>query len=211
MPHDRPLDDPTTHESAASIGPVDDQIPTRVVATTTISVNRRLGRGGLGDLKQGVIKTLDAVEEGSAAGASAGIDALKLPRIPTIRGRRGDGAAVLRQERPEGGEVGGLGGAGDTMVIARGQAATQHGADHVVHHEVGHNLDGGRGWARRPFIGSFIALLLGAGGGGFVAFIVAPERRQALREKLKDLIEVDVKVAAPGSRIVVYEPDSEMR
>jgi len=53
--------------------------------------------------------------------------------------------------------------------------------------------------------------LLGAGGGGFVAFVVAPEKRQALREKLKDLIEVDVKVAAPGSRIVVYEPDSEVR
>ena len=50
MPHDRPLDDPTTHESAASVGPVDDQIPARVVATTTISVNRRLGRGGLGDV-----------------------------------------------------------------------------------------------------------------------------------------------------------------
>lgn len=50
MPHDSPLDDPTTHESAASVGPVDDQIPTRVVATTTISVNRRLGRGGLGDV-----------------------------------------------------------------------------------------------------------------------------------------------------------------
>ena len=50
MPHDRPLDDPTTHESASSVGPVDDQIPPRVVATTTISVNRRLGRGGLGDV-----------------------------------------------------------------------------------------------------------------------------------------------------------------
>jgi serine/threonine protein kinase len=50
MPHDRPLDDPTTHDSAARVGPVDDQIPPRVVATTTISVNRRLGRGGLGDV-----------------------------------------------------------------------------------------------------------------------------------------------------------------
>jgi len=29
-----------------------------------------------------------------------------------------------------------------------------------------YGFDGGRGWARRPFIGSFIALLLGAGGGG---------------------------------------------
>ena len=28
-----------------------------------------------------------------------------------------------------------------------------------------YGFDGGRGWARRPFIGSFIALLLGIGGG----------------------------------------------
>jgi putative oxidoreductase len=28
-----------------------------------------------------------------------------------------------------------------------------------------YGFDGGRGWARRPFIGSFLALLLGAGGG----------------------------------------------
>lgn len=49
--------------------------------------------------------------------------------------------------------------------------------------------------------------LLGAGGGGFVAFVVPPEKRQAIREKLKDLIEVDVKIGAEGSRIVVYEPD----
>ena len=28
-----------------------------------------------------------------------------------------------------------------------------------------YGLDGGRGWARRPFIGSFLALLLGVGGG----------------------------------------------
>jgi D-glycero-alpha-D-manno-heptose-7-phosphate kinase len=49
--------------------------------------------------------------------------------------------------------------------------------------------------------------LLGAGGGGFVAFVAPPEKRQAIREKLKDLIEVDVKTGADGSRIVVYEPD----
>ncbi len=28
-----------------------------------------------------------------------------------------------------------------------------------------YGLDGGRGWARRPFVGSFVALLLGVGGG----------------------------------------------
>ena len=28
-----------------------------------------------------------------------------------------------------------------------------------------YGFDGGRGWARRPFIGSFLALVVGAGGG----------------------------------------------
>ena len=28
-----------------------------------------------------------------------------------------------------------------------------------------YGLDAGRGWARRPFIGSFVALLVGVGGG----------------------------------------------
>jgi|688.fasta_scaffold06653_7 serine/threonine protein kinase len=50
MPHDSPLDDPTTHESRAPDGPAEESVPARVVATTTIAVNRRLGRGGLGDV-----------------------------------------------------------------------------------------------------------------------------------------------------------------
>lgn len=50
--------------------------------------------------------------------------------------------------------------------------------------------------------------LLGAGGGGFMAFVVPPDKRQAVREKLAGLIEVGIKVNAPGSRIVVYEPDA---
>jgi len=49
--------------------------------------------------------------------------------------------------------------------------------------------------------------LLGAGGGGFIAFVAPPEKQQAIRERLKNLIEVDVKIGAEGSRIVVYEPD----
>jgi D-glycero-alpha-D-manno-heptose-7-phosphate kinase len=49
--------------------------------------------------------------------------------------------------------------------------------------------------------------LLGAGGGGFMAFIVPPDKREAVRAALGNLIEVGIKVNAPGSRIVVYEPD----
>src|SRR5271169_2218087 len=50
--------------------------------------------------------------------------------------------------------------------------------------------------------------LLGAGGGGFMLFFVAPERRQALRERLKKLLCVPFSFSNRGSQIVVYEPEA---
>ena len=49
--------------------------------------------------------------------------------------------------------------------------------------------------------------LLGAGGGGFMLFFVPPERRQALRERLKRLLCVPFSFSNRGSHVVVYEPD----
>jgi D-glycero-alpha-D-manno-heptose-7-phosphate kinase len=49
--------------------------------------------------------------------------------------------------------------------------------------------------------------LLGAGGGGFMMFLVEPERRQHLRERLADLIHVPVDIDHDGSKIVLYQPD----
>jgi D-glycero-alpha-D-manno-heptose-7-phosphate kinase len=49
--------------------------------------------------------------------------------------------------------------------------------------------------------------LLGAGGGGFMLFYVAPERRAALRERLKSLLCVPFTFSSRGSHVVVYEPD----
>jgi D-glycero-alpha-D-manno-heptose-7-phosphate kinase len=49
--------------------------------------------------------------------------------------------------------------------------------------------------------------LLGAGGGGFMLFFVSPERRQALRERLKKLLCVPISFSSRGSHVVVYEPD----
>lgn len=49
--------------------------------------------------------------------------------------------------------------------------------------------------------------LLGAGGGGFMAFFVPPERREALREKLKSLLCIPFAFSTRGSRVVVYEPE----
>ena len=49
--------------------------------------------------------------------------------------------------------------------------------------------------------------LLGAGGGGFMLFIVKPEDRARVRERLKDLIHVSFEFDTSGSRIIVFEPE----
>jgi D-glycero-alpha-D-manno-heptose-7-phosphate kinase len=49
--------------------------------------------------------------------------------------------------------------------------------------------------------------LLGAGGGGFMLFFVPPERRLALRERLKKLLCVPFSFSNQGSHVVVYEAD----
>ena len=54
--------------------------------------------------------------------------------------------------------------------------------------------------------------LLGAGGGGFIVFIVKPQDQAKVRERLKDLIHVTFEFDTGGSRIVVSEPEgSELR
>jgi D-glycero-alpha-D-manno-heptose-7-phosphate kinase len=49
--------------------------------------------------------------------------------------------------------------------------------------------------------------LLGAGGGGFMLFFVPPERRHALRMRLKNLLCVPFSFSNRGSHVVVYEPE----
>lgn len=49
--------------------------------------------------------------------------------------------------------------------------------------------------------------LLGAGGGGFMLFFVPPERREALRMRLKKLLCVPFGFSNRGSHVVVYEPE----
>ena len=51
--------------------------------------------------------------------------------------------------------------------------------------------------------------LLGAGGGGFMPFVVRPEDRSTVRDMLKDLIHVSFKFEAGGSKIVVFEPKAD--
>ncbi len=49
--------------------------------------------------------------------------------------------------------------------------------------------------------------LLGAGGGGFILFIVEPDQREAVRERLKRLIHVSFDFDTEGSKIVLYQPN----
>jgi D-glycero-alpha-D-manno-heptose-7-phosphate kinase len=51
--------------------------------------------------------------------------------------------------------------------------------------------------------------LLGAGGGGFMLFFVPPERREALRLRLKKLLCVPFAFSNRGSQVIVYEPEGE--
>lgn len=48
--------------------------------------------------------------------------------------------------------------------------------------------------------------LLGAGGGGFIAFYVEPENQLAVREALKDYLYIPFQFDFTGSEIVVYKP-----
>jgi D-glycero-alpha-D-manno-heptose-7-phosphate kinase len=48
--------------------------------------------------------------------------------------------------------------------------------------------------------------LLGAGGGGFVLLFVEPDKQEAVKERLKDLVWVDFGIDDVGSKIVLYEP-----
>jgi D-glycero-alpha-D-manno-heptose-7-phosphate kinase len=49
--------------------------------------------------------------------------------------------------------------------------------------------------------------LLGAGGGGFMLFFVPPERKAALRERLKKFLCVPFSFSNKGSQVDVYEPE----
>lgn len=51
--------------------------------------------------------------------------------------------------------------------------------------------------------------LLGAGGGGFMLFFVPPEKREALRTRLKKLLCVPFTFSNRGSHVVVYEPEEQ--
>ena len=50
--------------------------------------------------------------------------------------------------------------------------------------------------------------LLGAGGGGFMLFVVKPDDQGAVHDRLKDLIHVSFEFDTGGSKIAVFEPET---
>jgi len=50
--------------------------------------------------------------------------------------------------------------------------------------------------------------LLGAGGGGFLLFYVIPERQEAIRAALQDLLYVPFEFEDGGTRVIYYAPES---
>lgn len=53
--------------------------------------------------------------------------------------------------------------------------------------------------------------ILGAGGGGFILFFVEPDKQEAVRTRLSNLIEVAFDVDRDGSHVVLYEPNGLAR
>ena len=51
--------------------------------------------------------------------------------------------------------------------------------------------------------------LLGAGGGGFILFVVKPENQMDVKERLKNLVHVSFEFDTGGSEIVVFDPERE--
>jgi D-glycero-alpha-D-manno-heptose-7-phosphate kinase len=74
-------------------------------------------------------------------------------------------------------------------------------ADNVSNHQIDEIYEAGRA------AGAIGGKLLGAGGGGFLLFMVEPEKRDAVRERLKNLIHVNIDFDNDGSKIVLYQPD----
>ena len=49
--------------------------------------------------------------------------------------------------------------------------------------------------------------LLGAGGGGFLVFYVQPEKQNAVKEEMKDLMYIPFKFENGGTRVIHYSPE----
>lgn len=49
--------------------------------------------------------------------------------------------------------------------------------------------------------------LLGAGGGGFLVFYVQPEKQEAVKAAMKDLMYIPFKFEDGGTQVIYYGPE----
>jgi len=63
-------------------------------------------------------------------------------------------------------------------------------------------------YGRAMKAGALGGKLLGAGGGGFVLIYAEPDKKQAVRQALKGLLEIPFKFETQGSQIIFYQPNS---
>ncbi len=114
-------------------------------------------------------------------------------QLKSMRQMVDEGLAVLQDEHKEVAEIGRLLHRGWKMKRELAEGVTTSAIDGIYEAARGAGAIGGK--------------LLGAGGGGFMLLFVEPERQAAVRAALPRLVEVRFKAGAPGSRVVVYEPD----
>jgi D-glycero-alpha-D-manno-heptose-7-phosphate kinase len=114
-------------------------------------------------------------------------------QLKTIRAMVDDAAAVLASPSTSIGELGRL--------LHESWRLKRELADSVSNSQIDDIYEAGRA------AGALGGKLLGAGGGGFMVFLVEPDRREAVRARLKDLIHVHVGLDSEGSKIVLYQPD----
>ena len=114
-------------------------------------------------------------------------------QLHAMRAMVDEGLGILQGETTPIAEVGRLMHQGWMMKRELAEGVTTSAIDEIYDAARGAGAVGGK--------------LLGAGGGGFMAFFVDPARRDAVREALRSLVEVRFRIGSPGSRVMVYEPD----
>lgn len=62
-------------------------------------------------------------------------------------------------------------------------------------------------YARGIAAGALGGKLLGAGGGGFLLFYVQPEKQNAVRKAMKDLMYIPFEFENGGTRVIHYTPE----
>lgn len=62
-------------------------------------------------------------------------------------------------------------------------------------------------YAKGIAAGALGGKLLGAGGGGFLIFYVQPEKQEAVKEAMKDLMYIPFKFENDGTRVIHYSPE----